>query len=331
MADLLFANNASALIAAPINTAVTAVTVSNASAFPNPGANQYFIATFVDAATGLLNEIVHVTAVSGSVFTIVRAQEGTTAKSWNVGDVCAAFWTAGCAQAMLQVGQEQAQASNYAVDTGSVNALTITLSPVPTALSALVGAPIRVKINITTTSGAVTLNVNGLGAQPVYNAGGGYGSLAIGCFVAAGIYEMIWDGTAFQYSGMINPITSALLMSPGTDNVRPVTASALNTAFTGVNSIPGTRGYQKFPNGLILQWGTKSLATGNNESVILPATFASVYTIALDIGYGGTASDTWIAQGDTASLSAFNVTTKKWNGSTWVITAGALGWVAVGL
>lgn len=105
MANLLFSNNAQTTLAGSIsNVAVSANLASGAGAlFPSPGAGQYFMMTFVDAATGLINEIVKVTARSGDTITIVRAQEGTTAKAWSAGDLAANFWTAGQAAAMLQI------------------------------------------------------------------------------------------------------------------------------------------------------------------------------------------------------------------------------------
>ncbi|HCI7819569.1 TPA: hypothetical protein NPY75_003173 [Escherichia coli] len=44
------------------------------------------MATVVDAATGLQFEIITVTAVVGNVLTVQRAQEGTAARAWSVGD-----------------------------------------------------------------------------------------------------------------------------------------------------------------------------------------------------------------------------------------------------
>ncbi len=100
MAILLFANNASSTLQNAIGSGALSVTLApgTGSLFPSPGAGQYFLGTLVDAATGLLNEIVQCTARSGDVLTIVRAQEGTAAQSWNSGDFFNNFWTAGAAR-----------------------------------------------------------------------------------------------------------------------------------------------------------------------------------------------------------------------------------------
>jgi len=50
--------------------------------------------TLNDAATGLVYEIVYVTAISGAALTVLRGQEGTTAQNWNAGDYAACMHTA---------------------------------------------------------------------------------------------------------------------------------------------------------------------------------------------------------------------------------------------
>lgn len=107
MATILFANNASSTLAGPISSsALTANLASGTGAlFPSPSGGNYFVGTFTDAATGLINEIVQVTGVSADTITIVRAQEGTIAKSWLAGDNFNNLFTAGQAAAMAQTAQ----------------------------------------------------------------------------------------------------------------------------------------------------------------------------------------------------------------------------------
>src|ERR1700679_3589397 len=89
MANLLYANNAVGTLSAPITNAATSLALNpgQAALFPNPSAPQVFYATLTDAATQTLIEIVKVTAVAGNIFSIVRAQDGTSALSWNAGDI----------------------------------------------------------------------------------------------------------------------------------------------------------------------------------------------------------------------------------------------------
>lgn len=103
--QLIFANNAQTTLAGSIsNTATSANLASGSGAlFPNPTPTaQYFVGTFTDAATGLLREIVWVTARTGDSITILRGQEGTTALNWSANDLFAELWTAGQAAAFVQ-------------------------------------------------------------------------------------------------------------------------------------------------------------------------------------------------------------------------------------
>lgn len=96
--QLLAANNAQTVLASGINASATTLTLATGggSLFPTPvTGTSLFKLTLLDAATETQNEIVHVTAVSGDVFTIVRAQEGTTARSWSANDIAMCAVTAG--------------------------------------------------------------------------------------------------------------------------------------------------------------------------------------------------------------------------------------------
>ena len=193
----LFANNATTTLAGAISSGATSVNLAagTGAKFPNPAAGQYFQLTLVDQATGLLNEVVSCTARSGDTLTIVRAQEGTSALSWLAGDLVSLYWTAGSASSLVQSAQLQIQPGNYAADTGSVNALAVTLSQPPASLAAIIGAPIRVKIANTNT-GVATLNVNNLGATAIWTSAGA--AISAGQLVAGGVAEFVYDGTNFQ-------------------------------------------------------------------------------------------------------------------------------------
>jgi hypothetical protein len=97
MGYYLFENNSLSTLASSISDVATSATLATGTGarFPNPTGSDYFMLTFTDAATGLLNEIVKVTARAGDVLTIVRAQEGTTALNWAAGDNANGLITAG--------------------------------------------------------------------------------------------------------------------------------------------------------------------------------------------------------------------------------------------
>lgn len=120
--SLLASNNAQTVLAAGINSTATSLTVNagTGTLFPSPVAGtSFFKLTIIDAATGSLTEIVHVTARAGDVFTIQRGQEGTVPRAWSANDIAANMMTAGTLSYILGNFQP--------------------LDPTLTALAALVG------------------------------------------------------------------------------------------------------------------------------------------------------------------------------------------------
>ena len=80
-----FTNNATSTLASGINASVTSLTVAsgNGALFPTLSGD-YFYCTLTNTAGTI--EIIKVTARSTDTFTIVRAQDNTTAASWLTGD-----------------------------------------------------------------------------------------------------------------------------------------------------------------------------------------------------------------------------------------------------
>lgn len=81
-----FTNNASATLGASIGTGDTTITLTagQGALFPSLGGSDYFYSTLTDSSNNL--EIVKVTARSVDTLTVVRAQDGTTAKAYLAGD-----------------------------------------------------------------------------------------------------------------------------------------------------------------------------------------------------------------------------------------------------
>lgn len=248
MSRILFANNATTTLAGAItNVATTAALQTGAGAlFPAPSSGQYFCMTFVDAATGLLNEIVHVTNVTGDVITMVRGQEGTTALSWLSGDHASNWITAAALAAMAQAPDTQAQAGNYVIDT-SVTANTITAALAPALTAYVVGTPMRIKLANTNSSGTVTVNVNGLGALTVIAPGGS--APAIGALASGTIATFTYDGTYAQVSSGLastSVVGTQIYMgtSGGAANVQTFTPSPSISSYTsGSIEYVGVAGY----------------------------------------------------------------------------------------
>jgi hypothetical protein len=162
---LLFANNAGSTLASGLpasgagSTTIVLATGTGAL-FPSPSTGQAFKVTLVDAATQTLNEICLCTSRTSDTLTVLRAQEGTTALGWAVGDLCSNFNTAGAQAAAVQADQLQLGSYDLVAVGGTVNAITATL---PSNLTALVnGMKVRFLASGVNTN-AMTLNLT-LGA-----------------------------------------------------------------------------------------------------------------------------------------------------------------------
>lgn len=81
-----FANNAATTLFSSVTVSDSQIVVSpgGGALFPNAGSSNYFMVTVVDKTTSTL-EIMKVTKRSGDTFTVVRAQEGTTARAFPPG------------------------------------------------------------------------------------------------------------------------------------------------------------------------------------------------------------------------------------------------------
>ena len=100
----LFADNARSTLGASLSLGGTTITLASGGGalFPNPAPGQQFALTLNDAATQALFETVWCTARAGDVLTVIRAQEGTNALAWGIGDFCWNGPTAGQMNNMVQ-------------------------------------------------------------------------------------------------------------------------------------------------------------------------------------------------------------------------------------
>lgn len=98
-----FANNATSRLASAITAADVSLTVTSGqgSLFPSLAGADFFLSTLVSSTA---REIIKVTARSADAFTIVRAQEGTTAAAFAAGDTVELRATAGTLDRFIQTG-----------------------------------------------------------------------------------------------------------------------------------------------------------------------------------------------------------------------------------
>ncbi|MFZ4708233.1 MAG: glycine-rich domain-containing protein [Zwartia sp.] len=125
MAILQFANNASSTLAQNITGVDTTIYLAagEGSLFPTPTATQVFYATIYNTSSTLW-EIVLVTARTNDTLTVIRAQEGTTAQTWLVGDSLGMYPTAATMNQMIQIDQLQNGKYTIAQAGGTANDLT---------------------------------------------------------------------------------------------------------------------------------------------------------------------------------------------------------------
>ena len=124
----LYTNNASTILASGITNSATSLTVQtgNGAKFPNPTSPDYFMCT-LQGVSGTPIEIIKVTARSTDTFTIVRAQEGTTASAFNANDIVELRITAGEMGNLPQLNVANTFTQNQTIYSG---ALTLGSTPI---------------------------------------------------------------------------------------------------------------------------------------------------------------------------------------------------------
>lgn len=111
---ILFANNATTTLTADSGTTLS---VTASTGFPSPTAPDFFYCTLIRNSDSKI-EIVKVTAVSGTNWTVVRAQEDTTQLAFIAGDKVELRITAAGLGAMLQAASGRVIGYNYLDSSG---------------------------------------------------------------------------------------------------------------------------------------------------------------------------------------------------------------------
>lgn len=132
-----FKNNASTTLAQDITNVSTSLVVAAGTGvlFPALGANDYFLITVVDNSGN--NEIMKVTAINTDTLTVVRAQEGTTARAFAMNSLVELRLTAGAIQEILNVTYATpAEVSAGVLDMKAVSPATMSSANVASAVTA---------------------------------------------------------------------------------------------------------------------------------------------------------------------------------------------------
>lgn len=272
----LFANNAKTTLASAVNSSQTTITVAagKGALFPSPSAGQIFKVTMVSASDATVYEICNCTSRTGDVLTVVRAQEGTTAKPFLLNDVVGNYDTAGTMQSLVQLENLQANTGLFAVASGTANALAISigsgLTSVPDGMAIWVKAAYA---NTGATTIQVTLGSTIISAAPIVK--GNNSPLVAGDIPSAGY-----------------PLT---LVYSSTYSAWVITDSNINlTLYAPINS-PTLTGTPTAPTPLINDNSTKLATTGYVQNNL--ANYAPLYQPVFSGGVtsNGSAVNTFVS------------------------------------
>lgn len=290
MAQILFANNAATTLATAISSSTTSIVVTSGGGalFPNPGNNQYFLATLSPATPGAQpQEIVRVTARSTDTFTVTRAQEGTTARSWGTGTIVQNLLTAATVGAFPQTvpfagnpnGNVSGAAASGSLPPSTVWDYTNNLLYVCTASGPAATAQWSAQAPLTSPQ------FNGSPTVPNV-AFGNNSTLAANTAFVAGAVAPKADTTYVN-----SQIATRAYVNGSPANTFDVYPGFLSNHAVNLgqfSSYLDGNGYQVLPSGLIIQWGNVGLNYTNSGNV-------QQFTISLPrnfnvVGFAATAS-----------------------------------------
>ena len=274
---MLFANNANTTLNGGITAVATSMVVTSATGFPSPTGSQYFYCTLADAATQTTIEIVKVTAVSGTTFTIVRGQDGTSGTAFSSGAVVSlrlvraslndfpkldennTFTYAPTFNTALAVGSGGTGVTSA---TGTGAGASVVLSQAPA-----INSPVITSYSTST----VPLKVLGLSGQitelfDVYTYSGGSCIFQINSSgaISTGTWNGSVIGAAYGGTGEAGTLTGILYGNGTSAHTVATTAQLLS----GIGTLPvtnGGTGLTSFTaNGLVYASSTSALATNLN-------------------------------------------------------------------
>lgn len=335
--SLLAANNAQTVLAAGISSTATSLTVNTGTGtlFPSPVAGtSFFKLTIIDAATGTLTEIVHVTARNGDVFTIQRGQEGTVPRAWSANDIAANMMTAGTLSYLLTnfqpldstltalatlVGAANKLPYFNGVDSAALTDLTaVGRDIIGKATAADILTYLHLEETVSRAANAMQINMDGkdirdpatfrkslnLGDSATRNTGSGLAEVVTGS-----ILNFVIASLELKSASRVDVGTGSGEL-PSNATVASTIASALASflpkrAFTSTDYIR----IPDVPGGLIIQWGRFStqLPANSSGNITLPTAFPNggLFALAFYSGDSGLQSN-FNALVGSGSVKVFN-------------------------
>lgn len=221
-----FLNRVWATLAAGITNVQTSITLTtgHGARFGTLAAGDKIRAVFIDAANNV--EVIYITGIATDTLTVLRGQDGSTARAYSAGDRIEARIGKSTMEHLVQQSGEQ----TFSVAAGTADAMTAAFNPTLTELKD--GQPLRVRAVGANTVTNPTINPDALGALTIYKTGGV--ALAIGDIVGAGHELQLTYRASPARLELDNPGVSAgasaALIHAATSKTTPVDADELPMA-----------------------------------------------------------------------------------------------------
>lgn len=286
-----YTNFAKSTLAAGIAPAAVSVTVAagDGALFPAAGAGTTFDCVIYN--TSAQREIVSCTSRTGDVLTIVRAQQGTTALTWNAADRIGHRLTAAALNSILFADNMQQNTYTWCGTAGgTANALTLTPTPAVSAMVA--GHRFTFKSGAAANTGAATMAVSGLGAFALQNKGA---ALVAGDIQPNSWYEVLYDGTNGQLTqfgaGSINVGGGKFTVDAATGNTvvggtLGATGGLNLTSVAGTSYVEVTGASVACTGAITASFGWKLTKVGRLVTLHLPAANATAGSATNSFSFG---------------------------------------------
>ncbi len=281
MTAFVFANYVDTTLAAAASSTATSLSLSSSANLPVLGPGEVMPLTLNDAATGLVYEIVYVTAISGTTLTVLRGQEGTAAQNWSSGDYA---FVSPTADTVAPVAGTHSPVASETLP--AVNHLVVTPGTLTAAIDLTLNDQAAAGSSVTAFGSAAAYDVT---VQSPVTTGSPYIELPDGSQVYSwtipassptqGIHAD-WDGTNWRArtfgQTVVAPATqsNAAVNLSQVANAAPVQAVAASTTATSLTATTGT--FTAPSNGWLMCYGFGQSSTTGTSGTGLSTSLAGL-------------------------------------------------------